>query len=48
MSVLQLGFEGRGVPGRVLFAQLYKNEGTMCHVMCLVSIHVTKYNAIPQ
>ena len=26
----------------------YKNEGTMCHVMCLVSRHVTKYNPIPQ
>ena len=22
---------------RALFAQLYKNEGTMCHVMCSVS-----------
>ena len=36
-SVLQLGFEGRGVPSRALFAWSYKNESTMCHVMCLVS-----------
>ena len=42
-AVLQLGFEGRGVPGRALFVRSYKNEGTMCHVMCLVSSHVTKY-----
>ena len=28
-AVLQLGFEGRGVWGRVLFARSYKNEGTM-------------------
>ena len=34
LSVLQLGFEGRGVLGRALFAQSYKNEGTMCHVSC--------------
>ena len=33
-SVLQLGFEGRGVQGRALFVWSYKNEGTMCHVMC--------------
>ena len=33
-TVLQLGFDGRGVPSRALFAQSYKNEGTMCHVMC--------------
>ena len=31
---------------RALFVQSYKNEGTKCHVMYLVSIHVTKYNAI--
>ena len=48
LTVLQLGFEGRGVLGRELFAQSYKNEGTICHVMCLVSRHVTKYNTIPQ
>ena len=36
-SVLQLGFQGRGVPDRALFARSYKNEGTMCHVMCSVS-----------
>ena len=34
--------------GRALFVLSYKNEGTMCHVMCLVSRHVTKYNPIPQ
>ena len=44
-SVLQLGYEGRGVQGRALFAQSYKNEGSMCHVMCLVLRHVT--NIIP-
>ena len=48
ITVFQLGFEGRGVPGRALFVQSYKYEGTMCHVMCLVSRHVTKYNPIPQ
>ena len=47
-TVLQLGFEGRGVLGRALFAWSYKNEGTMCHAMCLVSRYVTKYNPIPQ
>ena len=47
-SVLQLGFEGRGAPGRALFAWSYKNEGIMCHAMCLLSRHVTKYNPIPQ
>ena len=36
-SVLQLGFQGRGVLDRALFAWSYKNEGTMCHVMCSVS-----------
>ena len=35
--VLQLGFEGRGVPGRAHSAQSYKNEGTRTHVMCLES-----------
>ena len=44
ISVLQLGFKGRGVPGRTLFVRYYKNEGALCHVMCLVSRHVTKYN----
>ena len=28
-TVLQLGFEGRGAPGRAHFARSYKNEGTM-------------------
>ena len=46
--VLQLGFEGRGVSGMAIFARPYKDEGTMCHEMCLVSGHVTKYNPIPQ
>ena len=41
--VLQLGFEDRGVLGRALFALSNQNEGTMCHVMRLVSRHVTKY-----
>ena len=36
-AVLQLGFQGRGVPDRALFLQTYKNEGTMCNVICLVS-----------
>ena len=43
ITVLQLGFEGRGVLDRALFALSYKNEGTMCHVMSLVSRLVTKY-----
>ena len=47
-AVLQLGFLGRGALGRALFAQSYKNEGTMCHVRYLVSRHFTKYNPIPQ
>ena len=47
-TVPQLGFEGRGVLGRALLAWSYKNEGTMCHVMCLVSRHVAKYNPIAQ
>ena len=47
-SVLQLGFKGRGAPGRALFAKSYKNEGTMFHMMWLISRHVTKYNPIPQ
>ena len=33
-TMLQLGFEGRGVPSRALFAWSYKNENTMCYVMC--------------
>ena len=37
VSVLQLGFHGKGVPDRALFARSHKNEGTICHVMCLVS-----------
>ena len=37
IPVLQQGFQGREVLGRALFARSYKNEGTMCHVMCLVS-----------
>ena len=45
---LQLGFRGRGVPGREIFLRSYKNEGTMCHVMGLVSRHVIEYNPIPQ
>ena len=32
-TVLQLGFEGRGVWGRALFAWSYKNESTMRHLM---------------
>ena len=44
--MLQLGFEGSGVPGRALFVGSYKNKGTMCHVMCLVPRIVTKYNPI--
>ena len=36
-TVLQLGFQGRGVADRALFVRTYKNEGTMCHVICLVS-----------
>ena len=47
-TMLQLGFEGRGVRDRALFVWLYMNEGTICHLMCLVSRHVTKYNPIPQ
>ena len=35
--MLQLEFEGRGVPDRAHFAWSYKNEGTTCHLMCLVS-----------
>ena len=42
ITVHQLGFEGRGVLGRALFVSSYKNEGTLCHVMCLVSRYVTK------
>ena len=37
LSVLQLGFKGRGVhflhDSRALFARYYGNEGNMCHVM---------------
>ena len=47
-AVLQLGFEGRGALGRALFAWSYTNEGTTCHVTCLVSRHVIKHNPIPQ
>ena len=47
-AVLQQRFEGRGVPDRARFARSYKNEGTMCHMMCLVSRHVSKYNPILQ
>ena len=36
-----LGFEGREVLCRVLFAWSYKHEGTVCHEMCLVSGYVT-------
>ena len=43
ITVLQLGFEGRGMLDRALFALSYKNEGTMSHVMSLVSRRVTKY-----
>ena len=35
-TVLQLGFQGRRVPDRALFARSYKNEGTSFHVMSLV------------
>ena len=48
LSVLQLGFQGRGVLGWALFAWSYMNEGTMCHKMCLLSRHVTKYNPTKQ
>ena len=34
ISMLQLGFQGRGLPDRALFVWSYKNEGTVCHVMC--------------
>ena len=50
-SELQLGFEGREVPGRALFVQSNKNECTVYRVyrvMCVVSRYVTKYNPIPQ
>ena len=33
-TVLQLGFQGRGVSDRTLFAWSYKNKGTMCRVVC--------------
>ena len=29
--------------GRALSALSYENKGTLCHVMCLVSRHITKY-----
>ena len=44
IPVLPLGFEDRGA----LFALSHKNEGTMYHVMSLVSRHDIKYNFIPQ
>ena len=49
-TVLHLGLEDRGVLDRALFVRPYKNEGNMCHVMCLVHVsrHVTKYDPIPQ
>ena len=44
LTVLQVGFEDRGVSCRALFVWPTKNEGNMCHVMCLEARHVMKYN----